>query len=114
MLQDYFENFVLLERTQTPDDLGGIREAWSDGVTFRGGITHVVGKETFPAGLLALKTLPMLLHEWDVTLVQDDRVRRVRDGAEFRVIGQSSDMRTPMLSGLAFGQVPVERLVNAP
>lgn len=114
MLQDYFENFVLLERTQTPDDLGGVCETWADGTAFRGGITHVVGKEAAPAGLMSLKTVPMLLHEWDVTLVQGDRIRRVQDGAEFRVIGQSSDMRTPMLSGLAFGQVPVERLVNAP
>lgn len=114
MLQDYFEDFILLERTQTPDGLGGTEEAWTDSTAFRGGITHVVGKETAPAGLLALKTLPMLLHEWDVTLVQGDCVRRVRDGAEFRVVGQSSDMRTPVLSGLAFCQVPVERLVIAP
>lgn len=114
MLQDYFEDFILLERTQTPDELGGTAESWADGPVFRGGTTQVVGKEIDPCGLLALKTTPMLLHEWDVTLAQGDRVRRVRDGAEFRVLGQSSDMRTPPMSGFAFYQVPVERLVIAP
>lgn len=114
MLQDYFEDFILLERTQTPDDLGGVSFSWTEGMTFRGAVTQVVGKEIDPAGLLALKTIPMLLHEWDVTLFQDDRVRRVRDGAEYRITGQSSDMRTPLLSGLSFCQVPVERLVAAP
>lgn len=114
MLQDYFEDFVLLERTQTTNDLGATFAEWKDGTAFRGGITQVVGKEMSPAGLLALKTVPMLLHEWDITLAQDDRVRRVRDGAEFRVAGRSGDMRTPALSSLAFCQVPVERLVSAP
>lgn len=114
MLQDYFEDFILLERTQTADDLGGTSTTWTDGISFRGGITQVVGKEISPADLLALKTVPMLLHEWDVTLAQDDRVRRVRDGAEYRVTGRSGDMRTPTLSSLAFCQVPVERLVSAP
>lgn len=114
MLQDYFEDFILLERTQAADELGGTSAAWTEGVTFRGGVTQVVGKEVDPSGLLALKTTPMLLHEWDVTLVQDDRLRRVSDGAEFRIIGQSSDMRTPAISGMAFCQVPVERLVTAP
>ena len=94
--------------------MGGTDESWQADVTFRGGVTQVVGKEVDPAGLLALKTIPMLLHEWDVTLVQDDRVRRISDGAEFRIIGHSGDMRTPSISGMAFCQVPVERLVTAP
>lgn len=114
MLQDYFEDFTLLECTRAQDGLGGTSTAWTAGETFRGGVTQVVGKEIDPAGLPALKTIPMLLHEWDVTLVPGDRVRRAKDGAEYRVIGQSSDMRTPLLAGLAFGQVPVERLVTAP
>ncbi len=113
MLQDYFEDFTLLERTQAPDGLGGHTVTWAEGVAFRGGVTQVVGRETDSAGLLALKTTPMLLHEWDVTLSQGDRIRRLRDGAEFRVAGRSDDMRTPLLAGMAFCQVPVERLVTA-
>lgn len=113
MLQDYFEEFTLLERTQTPNGLGGTSVTWAEGITFRGGMTQVVGKELDSAGLLSLKTVPLLLHEWDVTLTQDDRIRRLRDGAEFRVIGQSDDMHTPLLAGMTFCQVPVERLVTA-
>lgn len=113
MLQDYFEEFILLERTQAEDGLGGNDENWAEGIRFRGAVTQVVGKEAAPAGLTALKTVPMLLHEWDVTLSQDDRIRRLSDGAEFRVAGRSGDMRTPAISGMAFCQVPVERLVLA-
>ena len=114
MLQDYFEDFVLMERLQTEDELGGTDTTWHESIVFRGGVTQVVGKEIDPAGLLALKTSPMLLHEWDITLAQDDRVRRLSDGAEFRVLGRSGDMRTPALAGTSFCQVPVERLVTSP
>lgn len=114
MLQDYFEDFILLERTQADDGLGGTDESWREGITFRGGMTQVVGKEIDPSGLMALKTTPMLLHEWDVTLVQGDRIRRVSDGAEFHIAGNSSDMRTPPISAMTYCQVPVERLVTAP
>lgn len=113
MLQDYFEDFTLLERSIAEDSLGGTDETWQTGMVFRGAVTQVVGKEVSPAGLNALKTTPVLLHEWDVTLKQDDRVRRLSDGAEFRITGRSGDMRTPPISGMAFCQVPVERLVLA-
>ena len=114
MLEDYFEDFILLTRTQTPDSLGGTETQWADGPAFRGGVTQVVGRETSVGGLSALCTVPMLLHDWEVTLAQGDRVRRARDGAVYRVTGLSGDMRTPGLSGMAFAQVPVERLVTAP
>lgn len=114
MLQDHFEDFILLECTQADNGLGGADVSYTEGFAFRGGVTQVIGKEVDPCGLLALKTVPMLLHEWDVTLRQGDRIRRLRDGAEFRVVGNSGDMRTPPMVGFAFCQVPVERLVTAP
>ena len=114
MLRDYFEDFILLEHTCTEDDLGSVSVTWQEGVAFRGGLTHMVGKEVDPCGLMALKTTPMLLHEYDVTLAQGDVIRRVSDGAHFRVAGHSGNMRTPPHAGLAYCQVPVERLVTAP
>ena len=114
MLSDYFEPFILLERVQTDNDLGSMDESWQEGIVFQGAVTHVTGRELDPCGLPALKTTPMLLHEWDVTLAQGDRIRRQSDGAEYRVAGSSGDMRTPSLAGMAYCQVPVERLVTAP
>ena len=87
MLEDYFEDFILLTRTQTPDGLGGTDTQWADGPAFRGGVTQVVGRETAIGGLSTLCTVPMLLHDWEVTLMQGDRVRRSRDGAVYRVFG---------------------------
>lgn len=111
MLTDYFEPFALMERTQTPDSLGGTDAAWRDSLIFTGGVTFVPGGETTVAGLRALRTVPVLAHEYDVTLRQGDVVRRISDGAVYRVAGHSADMRTPAFADLRFAQVPVERVV---
>lgn len=114
MLTDYFEPFALMERTQNPDGLGGTDATWHDSLIFTGGVTFVPGGETNVAGLRALRTIPVLAHDYDVTLCQGDTVRRLSDGAVYRVAGQSSDMRTPAFADLRFAQVPVERVVTAP
>lgn len=113
MLTDYFEPFALLERAQSPDGLGGTEAVWRESLTFQGGVTFVPGSETAIAGLRALRTIPVLAHEYDVTLRQDDLIRRLSDGAMFRVAGCSADMKTPACADLRFAQVPVERVVPA-
>lgn len=111
MLTDYFEPFALLERAQTPDGLGGTAASWRDSLIFSGGVTFVPGGETTIAGLSALRTIPVLAHDYDVTLRQGDMVRRLSDGAAFRVAGNSADMRAPACADLRFAQVPIEKVV---
>lgn len=111
MLTDYFEPFMLLERSAEPDGLGGETVTWKPVTDFMGAVTHTCGEEISVGGRAALRQTPMLLHETDVTLVQGDHVRRERDDAVYRVCGGSDGMRTPAFSGLQFAQAPVERLV---
>ena len=111
MLTDYFEPFMLLERSAEPDGLGGETVTWKPVTDFKGAVTHTCGEENSVGGRAALRQTPMLLHETDVTLAQGDYVRRERDGAIYRVCGGSDGMRTPAFSGLQFAQAAVERLV---
>lgn len=112
MLNEYFEPFALLQRTVTDDHAGGRAESWRAELDFRGALTHEAGSEVTVGGRLTLRSQPVLLHEFDVTLTHGDRVQRLRDGSVWRVTGQSGDMRTPAFSGLQFAQVGVERLVT--
>ncbi len=114
MLGDYMEDFILLERTDTPDETGGIASVYEESMAFRGGVTAVMASEIDIAQRPARRLTPVLVHEWGVTLRQGDVVRRVSDGRCYRVTGHSSDMRTPLCAGFAFAQVPVEGLVSAP
>lgn len=114
MLQDYMEDFILLEHTRQDDGLGGAIDMYEESMAFQGGITAVAARRTDLAEQRFALASPMLIHEWGVTLALDDIVRRVSDGTCYRVTGRSSDMRTPEAAGFAFAQVPVERLVSAP
>lgn len=109
MAERYFEAFTLLEATHEPDGLGGQRLVLTPGAAFSGAITHTAGQEAKSGGRTALHLEAALLHEYDLTLVPGDHVRRERDGAVFRVTGRSDGMRTPAFSGLRYAQVPVER-----
>ena len=111
MLTDYYESFMLLERSAEPDELGGETVRWTPVTSFQGALTHTCGEEIPVGGRAAVSQQVMLLHETDVTLLNGDCVERGRDGARFRVTGCSDGMRTPAFSGLQFAQAPVERLV---
>lgn len=108
MLSDFLEPFCRVKRSSAPNGLGSSVETWEDGESFRGGVTHVPGTEISVAGHQALRAVPVLVHEVDAALRQDEYVRRLSDGAVFRVAGNSADMRAPAQASVAFAQVPVE------
>ncbi|MBQ8556291.1 MAG: hypothetical protein IJ438_10535 [Clostridia bacterium] len=109
MLRDYFEPFALLERQSEPDGLGGESIRFAYVAPFAGALTQMADAQADIGGSLALRSEPVLLHDFEVTLRCGDYVRREHDGAIYRVCGQ--DARPPRVSALAFAQAPVERLV---
>lgn len=113
MIGDFFERFQLLERSARPDGLGGTVESWRDGPDFLGGVAARPGSEARVGGHQALRVASVLVHEPGVCLRQDQRVRRVSDGAVFRVCGDSEDMKTPGRAEVGFAQVGVEAVVYA-
>lgn len=113
MICDYWETFCRLVPVRMPDDLGGTDTAWTEDTYFAGGVIDAAGTCVTPGGLPTLQTQTMLLHSPEITLGLHDRVRRLRDGAEYLVTGSSDDRRTPPCAALAYACVPVERLVTA-
>lgn len=111
MLQDYFEDFALMEKVCKADGLGGESVSLEYVMSFRGGLTHTAGQKISAGGRMTLRSELVLLHEFDVTLSPGEIVRRERDGSLWRVCSSSDDMRTPAFSGLQFAQANVERLV---
>lgn len=111
MIEKWFEPFTLIERDSTPDGMGGGYVSYADTLSFQGVLTFTTGDEVNAAGQPLLAEHPALLHEFDVTLVSGDYIRREKDGAIFRVAGRSDNLRAPAFSGLRFAQVPVERVV---
>ena len=111
MIEKWYEDFMLLERQSSSDDLGGELVFFAPLTTFRGVLTYTAGDAMTAVGQFALSEHPVLLHEFDVTLTPGDYVRREKDSAVYRVADNSDRMRPPVFSGLNFTQVPVERVV---
>lgn len=111
MIQRWFEPFTMLIAIARSDSLGGHQIRFDTDFPFQGVLTFTTGKEITAGGQPLLEETPVLLHEFDVTLVPGDYVRREQDGAVYRVTGRSDSMRAPTYSGLRFAQVPVERVV---
>lgn len=111
MIERWFEPFTLLEKEESSDGLGGMNACSFPGFSFRGVLSTAAAEQTAMAEQPVLSEALVLLHEFDVTLVPGDHVRREKDGAVYRVTDRSANMRAPAFSGLRFAQVPVERLV---
>ena len=111
MLSDYMEAFTLLRLAETDDGMGGTAVTWTEdaGGAFRGGVTAAGGRLEGFAGGVSGRAQPMLVHDRSVRLRPRMLVKRVRDGAVFRTLGDSTDMETPARMRPAFAQVPVER-----
>lgn len=86
---------VRLEKTETPDGLGGYRAVWTEGATFdavlikrRAGLEGEAQREALVEAFVVL-TAP------EVELRHPDVFRRVSDGATFRVTTANGDDATP-------------------
>lgn len=111
MIERWFEPFTLLEQKTADDGLGGTSITYAPVLGFRAALSTTAAEQTVMAGQPILAETMVLLHEFDITLVPGDHVRREKDGAMYRVADRSGNMRAPAFSGLRFAQVPVERLV---
>lgn len=111
MIEKWFEAFTLLEKESSPDGLGGENVTFTPGIGFQGVLSRMSCAERDAAGRFLLEEDPVLLHEFDITLVPGDHVRRDRTGDVYRVAGSSDSQRAPAFSGLRFAQVSVKKVV---
>ena len=111
MLTDFFETFKRRALTQTTSPLGGKVDTWTDGASFQAGVSLNNSREAQIAYRNGLATQYTIVMPTTVTLHQNDRVKRVADGVEFRVTSNSPDMHTPACATLQYSQVTAEVIV---
>lgn len=107
-LSDFFEPFVMQVQDSRPDGLGGIEWWTEDGDTFQAGISTMSSTEAKIAEQNGMKTIYTIVAPESVTLRQDDRVKRVKDGRLYRITSDSADMTTPAPASVRYAQVTAE------
>ncbi len=107
-LSDFFEPFRMQDWTSAPDGFGSVECKTSDGAEFQAGISTVSSAEAKIAEKNGMKTIYTIVIPETMTLRQDDRIRRVKDGRIYRITSDSADMTTPESSAMRFSQVTAE------
>ncbi len=107
-LSDFFEPFVMQVQYTAPDDFGGVTWWLDDGDAFQAGISTESSTEAKIAEKNGMKTIYTIVTPETVTLKQDDRVKRVKDGRVYRITSDSADMTTPAPASVRFSQVTAE------
>ena len=99
------DDCVFMEKTRTPDGLGGYVNTWTEGASLKCAIKKDQSLQARIAeaeGVLSVYTLTV---RKTVPIEFNDVIKRVSDGACFKVTSNMTDNTSPEFSGINFGQV---------
>ena len=103
------DDCVMMDKTSIPDGIGGFTHSWAEGAPFKASIETRDGQE-ISIGEKADFTVRYLITTNRTTLLGfHDVLKRVEDGAVFRVVVPSTDKKTPKVATFAFAQAEAER-----
>lgn len=113
LLDEYFENFTIINKITTDDGLGGVNTAWQDGATIQGALVLDNSAQMKIAQAMGVTASYTLTVQKNITLDFHDVIRRESDGKIFRLVSNTDDLKTPESAGLDMRQYSVEEWVLA-
>lgn len=112
MLEDYLNvEYCLLDKISAPDSFGGIIYTYQEGAGFTGGPVLDNSADVRIAQQEGAKATYTLVIKKPLELERGQLIRRMKDGANFRITSDSRDMTTPDHSTLQCSQASMERVV---
>lgn len=103
-LEDYKEEFYILDKISIPDGLGGFIEEYRRGAMFIAGIFTTVSTEMRLAEAQGVRSKYTINTSLNVPLKFSDIIERARDGTYYRITNDTQDMITPTV---AFNQYKI-------
>lgn len=108
LLEQAYEDYVLLDKVRADDGMGGYSTQWKEGVTIQGAIAFNNSLQARKAQKEGVSSVYTLITKRNITLEYHDVLRRVRDQKIFRVTSDGDDSFTPASAGLDARQVSCE------
>ncbi|HCJ37816.1 MAG TPA: hypothetical protein DHV37_05760 [Erysipelotrichaceae bacterium] len=108
LLDEAFEDYVMINKISEDDGYGGYNITWKDGATIQGAMVFNSSMQARIAGAQGVTSMYTLTTRRNVTLEYHDVLRRERDGKIFRVTSDGDDLFTPSSAGLDMRQVTCE------
>ena len=108
LLDEAMEACLLLDKTTSLDDYGGITTAWQAGAEFQAAIVLDSSIQAKVAAVQGVTGLYTVTTRRAVNLQYHDVFRRESDKKIFRVTSDGDDKKTPKSAGLNMRQVSAE------
>lgn len=109
-IQDYYEQFVFIEKRSESDGMGGFEVAYVEGATFMAGINIDNSTEMKIAEQQGLKTVYSINTDKNVPLQYQDIVLRKKDNTYFRITSNPNDLETPTRANISFKLMSAEKI----
>lgn len=100
LLDEYSDEFVIVNKTKVDDGYGGYTTVWTDGATISGALAPTSQNEVAIAGAMGEKTTHTLVVAKNIMLEYHEVLRRKSDGITFRVTNTDGGTYTPASAGL--------------
>lgn len=111
LLNQAYEDVVLMDRRRQPDGEGGWITEWLDSVEFKAAITFDTSMESRIGEKQGVTSRYTITTNKGAKLEYHDIIRRLRDGKIFRVTSDGDDKQTPKSASFQFLQVTAEEWV---
>lgn len=109
LYQEWMEPCAIMDRRTLADGLGGFRYEWTQGAVFNAAVVKnntLEGKIAEKAGVTEIYTVYV---DKGLSLEFHDVLRRLRDGAIFRITSNQNDSETPARASFQFGMATAEK-----
>lgn len=108
LLNDFFEEYNVIDRTREPDGEGGQETTYTTGRRFAAALVQNSSSESAMANRDTAIQQYTLTTRRETILAFDMIIRRLRDGKTFRVTSDGTENKTPASAGLDMRQVTCE------
>lgn len=113
LLDNAYQEMVMLEKDRTPDGEGGFITAWREGAAFMAAITFDTSMQARVAEKQGVTSLYTVTTKRAAMLEYHDVFKRKSDGKVFRVTSDGDDKATPDSADLNMRQVTAEEWIPA-
>lgn len=111
LLNEAYEDVVLLDKNRKPDGVGGFITEWVESINFQAAITFDTSMESRIAEKQGVSSRYTVTTGKNAKLEYHDVIRRLSDGKVFRITSDGDDKHTPKSATFQFLQVTAEEWV---
>lgn len=107
-IEDFYEEFVFVEKRKQSDEMGGFINEYVETVQFRAGINTDQSMEARLAEQQGVKSIYTITTNKDCMLDYGDIIKRKRGNNYYKITSNGGDMISPMVSQMDIIQVTAE------